>query len=432
MINPLAQELNDALKGTTAGELLSDLGNRLYFPKGIIAQGGEAKKLGHLANGTIGTTVVNGTPVILPSIHKYAPELSSRELVGYAPTAGFPELREIWKEQIIKKNPSLKGKSISLPALVPGLTPGISYLADLFLDETKPLVAADPSWDNYVLIAQARRNAEFVQFPMFKDGKFNIEGLSKVLNEQADKYGSVRVLLNFPQNPSGYSPTKAEAAKLVEIVKSIAERGKKVIVWDDDAYFGLNYEDDIESQSLFAYLADLHPNVLAVKIDGPTKEDFVWGFRCGFVTFGCKGMSESQYEALVKKLMGAIRSSVSCSSTPSQSILMRAMKEESYDQEKAELRKILERRYALVKKFVQEHKSSCIEALPFNSGYFMSFNTKNIDAETLRVKLLKEKGIGTIQIDSKTLRVAFSSLDEDKIETVYQAIYDTAEELSKK
>lgn len=48
MINPLAQELNDALKGTTPGELLSDVGTRLYFPKGIIAQSAEAKKLGKL------------------------------------------------------------------------------------------------------------------------------------------------------------------------------------------------------------------------------------------------------------------------------------------------------------------------------------------------------------------------------------------------
>lgn len=124
-------------------------------------------------------TVIDGTPVMLPSVKKYIPDLSSRELVAYAPTAGNPDLRELWKQALIKKNPSLEGKSFSLPVVVPGLTAGISYLADLFLDETKPLVAADPSWDNYVLIANARRNAEFVQFPMFADGKFNIQDLKK-------------------------------------------------------------------------------------------------------------------------------------------------------------------------------------------------------------------------------------------------------------
>lgn len=429
MLNPLAKELNDALEGSTAGSLLSDEGVRLYFPKGIIAQSAEAKKLGKVANGTIGMTVIGGTPVTLPAVKKYTPDFTERELVAYAPTAGNPDLRALWKEHQIKKNPLLATKTTSLPVLVPGLTAGISYLADLFLDETKPLVAADPSWDNYVLIAGARRNAEFIQFPMFADGRFNMAGLEETLRGQA-KSGSVRVLLNFPQNPSGYSPTKDEAAQIVALIRSLAEEGTKVMVWCDDAYFGLNYEDDIEPQSLFAYLADLHPNVLAAKIDGPTKEDFVWGFRAGFITFASKGMTEPQYDALVKKLMGAIRSSVSCASTPPQTILLKAYQDPELDNQKAAFRAVLERRYHLVKDFVSSHQSSAITPLPFNSGYFMAFHLPKVDAEALRQRLLNEKGIGTISIDSHTLRVAFSSLEEDKIDTVYQAIYDAADELA--
>ena len=42
----------------------------------------------------------------------------------------------------------------------------------------------------------------------------------------------------------------------------------------------------------------------------------------------------------------------------------------------------------------------------------MSFNVKSGNAEDIRKKLLAEKGIGIIQIDSNTLRVAFSSIDE--------------------
>ena len=54
-----------------------------------------------------------------------------------------------------------------------------------------------------------------------------------------------------------------------------------------------------------------------------------------------------------------------------------------------------------------------------------------IDAEALRVKLLNEKGIGTIQIDPQTLRVAFSSIEENLIEKVYTEIYNTAEEMKR-
>lgn len=431
MLNPLAQELNESLIGTSAEKLFSDLGKRIYFPRGIISQGAEAKKDAYTANGTIGMTVIDGKPAILPSMQKYVPELKSSEVVAYAPTAGIPELRNVWKEKLTQKNPSLKNKNFSLPVVVPGLTAGLSYIMDLFVGEEKPMLAPSPSWDNYVLIAEARRGAEYHQFDMFNNGKFDIAATEKAIKDEAKKYGSVRLILNFPQNPSGYSPTKDEVKELCRILKETAETGAYILVISDDAYFGLNYEDNIEEESLFAHIADLHENILAVKADGPTKEDFAWGLRCGFLTFGCKNYTEAQYEGLVKKVMGVIRSSVSCSSTPSQTLVLHAFEDKNNDAEKLAFRKILEKRYRLVRNFVDTHKSDAIEAMPFNSGYFMSFKMNGINAEQLRKKLLAEKGIGTISIDDNTLRVAFSSIEENLIEKVYSDIYQVAEELKR-
>lgn len=427
MLNPLAQELNETLKGSVVEALMSDMGKRMYFPNGIISQGGEAAKDAYFANGTIGMAVAEKTPIELDSYKKIMPDLNPRETVAYEKTAGNPELRKIWKDKLLEKNPSLKDKQISLPILVPGLTAALSYVADLFVDENKPLLAADPCWDNYELIACARRGAEFHQFKCFDEKGLNLADLEKTMKEEAEKYGSVRVILNFPQNPSGYSPTKDEVQKITKIVKDIAESGKQVLVLSDDAYFGLNYEDDIEPQSLFAYMADLHENVLAIKADGPTKEDFAWGFRTGFLTFASKGLNQAQIDALQVKFMSAIRSSVSCSSTPSQAIIKHAFMNPDHDAQKAELRKMLHRRYDLVRKFVNTHTSSVLTPLPFNSGYFMAFDVKKIDAEDLRKRVLAEKGIGVIQINPQTLRVAFSSIDEEKIEEVFASIYNIAE-----
>ena len=427
MINPLAKELNDTLSGSVVDALMSDMGRRLYFPNGIISQGGEAAKDAHLANGTIGMAVSNGTPIELDSYKKIMPGLNPRETVAYAKTAGNPDIRKIWKEKIIEKNPNLKNKNFSLPILVPGLTAALSYVADIFVDADKPLIAPNPCWDNYELICAARRGSEFHQFTCFENGGLNLADLEKTLKADAKKYGSVRVLLNFPQNPSGYSPTKDEAAAICKIIKELAEGGTKVLVLSDDAYFGLNYEDNIEPQSLFAYMADLHENVLAIKADGPTKEDFAWGFRAGFITFASKGLTEEQLTALQVKFMAAIRSSVSCSSTPSQSIVLNALKDPAHEAQKVELRAMLKRRYDAVRKFVSTHKSNVLEPLPFNSGYFMSFHVKTGNAEDIRKKLLADKGIGIIQIDAYTLRIAFSSIDEEKIDTVYSEIYNVAE-----
>ena len=120
---------------------------------------------------------------------------------------------------------------------------------------------------------------------------------------------------------------------------------------------------------------------------------------------------------------------MSCAATPSQSLILRAMDDENFEAQKLQFRKILEGRYKKVRAFVDSHKSDALEALPFNSGYFMSFALKGKNAEDLRKKLLNEYGVGTVSIDEKTLRVAFSSLEEEKIDSVYEMIYKAAEEL---
>ncbi len=430
MLNPLAQELNEILKNSVAFPLFSKMGKRMFFPKGIISQSAEAKKFGKKANGTIGMTFKNNKPVILSSIQNILPTLSSSEIVAYAPTAGFPEIRETWHEKQIMKNPLLKNVTTSTPVVTAGLTAGISYISDLFLDEDRPLLTAKPFWGNYNLIAQTRRGSEIHKFNIFEKGKFNIAGLKTAIEEES-KSGSVRLLLNFPQNPTGYTPLQSEMDQICALLNETAKKGTKLLVLCDDAYFGLNYEDNIASQSLFAHIANMNKNILAVKIDGPTKEDFAWGLRCGFITFGCKGMTTKQYEALNKKLMGVIRSSISCSATPSQTLLLHAFKDSSTEKQKLEFRAILKNRYLKVKDFIKTHTSKYIEPMPFNSGYFMSLHLIGINAEQLRQKLLFDKQIGTIAIDGETLRIAFSSLDENDIETVYSAVYETADEIAK-
>ncbi len=432
-MNTLATELNSQLQGTVAQRLLSNLGKRLYFPKGIIAQSGEAKKYAHRANATIGMAYDGGRPLILSTIAEGMPTLSAVEAVTYAPTAGVETARQAWKDAMLKKNPSLDGSRISLPVVVPGLTAGISYIADLFLEEGNEILVSDPCWDNYSLIFADRRGAAVTEVPFFGTGPgLDLEGIRKAI-QRAAKSGSLRLILNFPNNPSGYSPTKAEAEALINTIKEIAEEGTDCLIITDDAYFGLAYEQDIYPESLFSRLATLHERVLAVKIDGPTKEDYVWGLRMGFVTFGSAGMNENHYEGLIKKLMGTIRSSVSCSNTPAQYLMLKTINDSRSESEKARFREILHKRYGLVKTLVANNRQHpVLQALPFNSGYFMSFRCNGVSPETLRQTLLKDYGIGTIALGSQYLRIAFSSVEAEHIPYVYETLYRVAAELAQK
>jgi aspartate/methionine/tyrosine aminotransferase len=432
-MNPLAVELNEILEETIAGRLFSNLGKRLYFPKGIIAQAAEAKKSATLANGTIGMAYKNGKPLILSAIADNMSAFTPEEAVAYAPTAGIEKARTAWREQMIQKNPSLDPAKISLPAVIAGLTAGLSCAADLFIGKGSTLIASDPCWDNYSLIFETRRQAHIIPVQFLGTGHhgLDMEAISAAVRKEA-KNGAVRIIFNFPNNPSGYTATAEEADALVRLLGETADNGADVLVICDDAYFGLFYEDNISKESLFAKFANLHERVLAVKLDGPTKEDYVWGLRMGFLTFGSKGLSQTHYDALVKKLMGAIRSSVSCSNTSAQHLMLRVMEDSRTPGEKQAYKDMLKHRYNLVKDFLNANQNHpVLQPLPFNSGYFMSFHCKT-DAEAIRQELLQKHGIGVISLGKHCLRVAFSSIDEEKITAVYGQIYDTAAKLEKR
>ena len=134
-MDKLAAELNAVIEDKPVYRLLSDLGKRMYFPKGIISQSAEAKRDAYKYNATIGMAMEDGQTMFIPSMRKLVNGLSATEMFAYAPTAGLPELRQIWMMEMIRKNPSLVNKTVSMPIITSGLTHGLSIVSDLFIDE---------------------------------------------------------------------------------------------------------------------------------------------------------------------------------------------------------------------------------------------------------------------------------------------------------
>ncbi len=422
-MNPQAEELNKVIKENNPVilELLSERGKNIFFPKkGILGQTADAK--GKRINATIGAAIEDdGSPMRLKSIEKNI-NLSPNQVFPYAPSFGRPDIRPKWREMMCIKNPSLKGIEVSLPIVTNALTHGLSIIAYLFLNEGEKLIIPDLYWGNYNLIFKNAYGAEIETFNTFTKTGFDIGALKELLLK--GKPGKKILLLNFPNNPSGYTPTKQEVKELVEIIKHSAESGNKIVVICDDAYYGLFYEEGTEKESIFAYLAGLHENVLGIKADGPTKEDYVWGFRVGFITYGIKNGNKDLYSALENKTAGAVRGNISNSCNLSQSLLLNAYSAKTYWQEKEEKYKILNRRYKKVKEVLQNNKyKEVYEPLPFNSGYFMCIKLKEgIDGEKVRKILLDEFDTGIINLNN-IIRIAFSSVAENDIPELFENIY---------
>jgi aspartate/methionine/tyrosine aminotransferase len=427
-MNPIAQALNQNIeKGNPyLMEMLSDMGKNLFFPKGILSQSAEAKEKAHKLNATIGIATEKGRTMYFPSVMDSICNIRPKASITYAPSFGIPALRKAWQDSLFSKNPLLSGKIISLPVTTCGITHAISMFADMWLDPGDVVVFPDMMWGNYNMILNVKKGAVISHYPLFTaNGGFNLAAFEETLRGEAEKHDKISVMLNFPNNPTGYSVTKEEGKSIVEILTAIAEAGTNVIAVTDDSYFGLFYEDHILKESLFASLCDQHPRLLAVKLDGATKENFVWGLRVGFITYGCsiKGDPIPVYDALEKKTAGSIRGSISNASHLSQSIVLKSMQGDNFTAEKEEKFEILQNRARCVKKVLSDSKyKKAWDVYPFNSGYFMCIRLKTVNAEILRLHLLEKYGVGLISIGDKDLRIAFSCLEEGEIPELFNII----------
>lgn len=424
-VSKQAEQINKVLlqKTPIIYSLLSKKGKQAFFPsQGIIKQSQEAKvtKL----NATVGQAFEDdGNPMVLASFSKHS-NMSDKETFLYSSSYGNMNLRKKWKELILEKNQSITNQrsqnKITLPIVTNALTHGLYITSQLFVEEGDEIIVPDLIWGNYNLIFS---QAKLTKFKLFNEqNEFNIEGLKEKLNSEGNKK---ILILNFPNNPTGYTPTISEAEQIKEIILEAANYNKRILVICDDAYFGLNYESDCYKESIFSKLLNLHDNVLAIKVDGVSKEYFSWGLRIGFITVGNKLLSFEVSSILEDKFAGTLRATASNICTHSQNLCLKGLSSETLQQEKDITYNKLKKRYLEVKKILKDkpHYQQYFEALPFNSGYFMCIKLKQGNAHNLRKKLIEKESIGLIAVNDNILRIAYSAVGREELCIIFEKIY---------
>lgn len=427
-----AIDLNKIIEGTTLFMQLSDFGKRIYFPNDTKKQSAEARELATKYNATEGMAFKDHKPMFIPSVTRYFTDLDLEESITYSGSAGDTELRDLWEKELRRKNPSLDKCEISKPIVVAGLTHGLSIAGDLFIDKETTVLLPSVYWPNYDLIFDEKYCAEIKTYNFNTGMGLDIANLVKAV-KKVGRDKKIVIVMNFPHNPTGYSPVKTEVDELKLEFFKLGEEGYRILTIHDDAYFGLFYEENIFQESLFSIFSNLHKNIVALKVDGPTKEHFVWGFRVGFITVGSKELTREQYKVIETKIMAAIRCSISTASKPAQSILIKALKGKTFETERAKESDEIKKRYMIVKDIIATHPfSKVIKPMPFNSGYFMSFELIGINSEDFRKHLLKNYGIGVISFKDKYIRIAYSCIEEKDIRDLIITIIDSAGMLSTK
>ncbi|MBN2154250.1 MAG: aminotransferase class I/II-fold pyridoxal phosphate-dependent enzyme [Candidatus Lokiarchaeota archaeon] len=427
-----------ALRNTPIFDAFSNFGRRVFLPQGVFYWAGLAKNAA--INATIGDAkgaelnqyldVKSAKPVtfFVKNISDLlGPGIDASTIASYAPIAGLPDLRAKWKDWILEKC-GLKAMPeaqslISTPVVVAGVTNAIYFTVKFFADEGETVLLADKYWENYDTIINLNLGASVDVFNTFKDGKFDVAAMREKAEEIGAGQGKVILLLNFPNNPTGYTPDTAEMAAIAEAIVGAANTIQKpVVVMIDDAYEGYVYDDAAEKRSLFAFLVDKHPMVIPVKLDGASKELLFYGGRVGFMTYGFSsrwGVDLKQLDAdLNNKLSGAVRGTNSNGSHVSQLLVLKMLEGMAKSIEnRQKVIAVLQERYEAFKKAgVKLHApEKGIFWDPYNGGFFAFLNLpKSIPADEFAKKLLDEQELGTIPVHTKAgvngIRIAYCSM----------------------
>lgn len=444
----------NALKESGIFDLFSDFGKEVSQPPGIIEWSARAKNESEI-NATVG--VATGAPseyldsssneigiFHLSKVQEQFNNFKPDQIFGYSPVLGIPKVRDNWKKWIAFKlkdqNPGLE-PIMTRPMAIPGLTMGIYILSRMFLSPGEKAVIPEKRWGNYDAIIKKNVGAGIQSFPLFRDNSFNCEGMKEAIIETAKNQDKTFVLLNFPNNPTGYSPDNETAKKICETLQeAVKESGKPLVVVTDDAYEGFVYDRALK-YSIFSHLAELGKDILAIKVDGITKELLFWGGRLGMITFALPsyfGDKEKIEAELENKFVGFIRSTISNSTRVIQEGAAAIVTEpENFLDERKRIVTAIGKRAIAFKEELDKNPCSEVVPDPFNSGFFAFLNIKDIPAEKLADHLLKKYKIGIIPVEKKNeningIRVTFSSVVVEDMPRLVAGINNAVADLKKK
>ena len=419
-IHPEAQDRNDRLSviNPVLLEALSPLGLRSFSPKGIPFQAGQAK--GCKINATIGQiTDGEGNPLPLAPLAEKLSGLNPRDAFLYSPVGGRELARKLWHGKLLKEDARMG--AVALPVVTAGICHALTVAAELFFAPGDTLILPDLYWDNYEQIFNIRMQGNFAGFPFYNaQGGFNVQGLRERLEATP---GKVQVLLNFPSNPNGFSPTPAELLTIAQTLVDAA-RDRTVVVFCDDAYHGLVFDPAAATKSLFYELIDRSPNLIPLKCDGVTKELSFFGGRVGFLSFGVPPEAAA---LLNDKCMGLVRSGIGSPVAITQALVEVELQDPRHEAEFERLRTVLANRYAVLKAALAR-PSRHWTVFPFNAGCFCLLKLREgLSADAVRQHLIQEESVGVVSQGERMIRIAFCSIKEEAVLPLIAALEKVCE-----
>lgn len=331
-----------------------------------------------VTNATIGALLDdNEVLVCLPTVEKVLRGLPIEEMINYAPIAGLPDyLDAVIESTFSDQKPEAYVKAIATS----GGSGVIHHAIWNYTEFGDTVLTTDWFWGPYrVLCEDALRKLD--TFSLFDENMhFNLESFQSKLNGLLQKQNNALLILNTPaHNPTGYSVSDDEWAKLLGVCKEAAKNpDKRVILLADIAYLDFAGEKQA-SRAFMRQFSNLPENILVILGYSMSKSFTVYGQRCGAMI----GVSQSkdiikEFEDINQYTSRATWSNIN---RGAQRLLATIQRDKALlaqvDAERQQGYHLIQERAGI---FTQEANAANLKMLPFIAGYFLTIPAQKPDA----------------------------------------------------
>lgn len=328
-----------------------------------------------VTNATIGVVLDDGGKLaVLPTVEKVFRSLSMQDFTAYAPITGMADYAESIREIIFSGKPS---ENYFDAVATSGGTGAIHHAVANYAERGEKVLTSDWCWGTYKIICD--ETGKFLDtFKLFDDSLsgFNIESFADKVEEILSVQKSLLIILNTPaHNPTGYALSNDEWDKVLEILKTHANRGKKISLLVDVAY--IEFSGDNKNTWAFAdKFKNLPENLFIMLSFSMSKSYTLYGQRTGaLAAISSNKEIISEFKETNKFSCRACWSNINHGA---QVLLSKIHGDKNLRDELAadqkNLRELVNNRAEI---FVREAENCGLKIVPYRGGFFIAVPAEN-------------------------------------------------------
>lgn len=361
----------------------------------------------NVCDATIGSLYTEeGTLVAFESVFGPYNHIENTHKAKYA---GSFRGNEDFRERVytwVKQSVDLKLKHSVVAT--PGGSGAVSTTIVDVLNAGDTLVLPEIAWGSYKLMA-SMSNIKCRTYSLFEEDHFNLNHFEKVCREVMEEQGKLLAIINDPcHNPTGYSLTKEEWEKIIEILNTLSKQGP-VVLLNDIAYIDFAYDFDASRNYLETFNA-ISDNVMIVVAFSCSKTLTSYGLRCGAAVI--LGQQETDVKIMEEVMVKTARATWSNIPNAAMENFVYVTSEgyDAFDKEKAYYVNLLKERSSI---FVREAKECGLVHYPYKEGFFVTIAMEDNELLDRYHEALMKEHIYTVKVN-KGIRVAVCSLSVAK------------------